>query len=115
MSISSLDELLILEEGERFVPYDDMTGEAVPVGGVCLGTLTAGVGHTGSDVKPGDYWTRDRSRARGQGSWPRLFQGARPGAPSGARKHGLRHGRQGPRRLPPYADGRAVGCLAGRA
>ncbi len=63
MSISSLDELLILEEGERFVPYDDMTGEAVPVGGVCLGTLTAGVGHTGSDVKPGDYWTRERSRA----------------------------------------------------
>lgn len=45
-------------EGLRFSAYDDKTGEPVPVGGVCLGTLTIGIGHTGPDVVPGLIWTQ---------------------------------------------------------
>jgi len=60
-------------EGLRLAAYDDATGEPVPAGGQCKGTLTIGRGHCGADVYPGqtcttaeaDAWFQwDLARAR---------------------------------------------------
>lgn len=45
------------EEGCKLYAYDDMTGVPVKAGGICRGTLTIGVGHTGKDVYPGQTIT----------------------------------------------------------
>ena len=62
MSIDSAASLVLDNEGERLAAYDDATGEPVPVGGAVQGTLTIGVGHTGSDVHPGAVWSQAQSR-----------------------------------------------------
>lgn len=51
------------DEGLRLTAYDDATGEPVPVGGVCKGTLTIGYGHAGSDVVPGQVITEAQAEA----------------------------------------------------
>jgi lysozyme len=50
-------------EGCRLHAYDDATGEPVPVGGVCRGTLTIGYGHTGPGVTPGQICTQGQADA----------------------------------------------------
>lgn len=86
MTVSSIDDLIKLHEGLRLAAYDDATGEPVPVGGTCKGTLTIGYGHTGADVVPGmfcnealaDQWlgadiataTAAASRDIGETIWP---------------------------------------------
>lgn len=50
-------------EGLRLAAYDDATGEPVPAGGVCKGTLTNGYGHTGPDVFPGQVITEAQAEA----------------------------------------------------
>lgn len=40
-------------EGCRLYAYDDLTGKKLKKGGICKGTLTIGIGHTGTDVYPG--------------------------------------------------------------
>lgn len=62
----TVDDLIKLSESCRAYAYDDSTGHAVPAGGVCLGTLTIGYGHTGPDVYPGQVITPDEAE--------RLFQ-----------------------------------------
>lgn len=52
-------DLIRAAEGTRLAAYDDATGEPVPMGGHCQGTLTIGCGHTGADVYPGDVISRD--------------------------------------------------------
>lgn len=51
------------EEGERLYTYDDATGREVKAGEHVVGTLTAGVGHTGPDVIAGMKVTAELSRA----------------------------------------------------
>ena len=55
-------DFLIEQEGERLFAYDDATGRRVPEGGKVIGVLTAGIGHTGPDVFPGQTITREQSR-----------------------------------------------------
>lgn len=63
MTIACIADLIKASEGLRLHAYDDATGEPVPVGGSCEGTLTIGYGHTGSDVHPGLVWTEGKASA----------------------------------------------------
>lgn len=47
-------------EGNKLVVYDDATGDVLAAGEHPEGTATAGRGHTGPDVIPGDVWTQAR-------------------------------------------------------
>jgi GH24 family phage-related lysozyme (muramidase) len=48
-----VNDLLRRHEGTLLYTYDDATGQRVYAGGKCVGTLTAGIGHTGKDVIAG--------------------------------------------------------------
>lgn len=61
--ITDVLSLLRRHEGLRLAAYDDATGQPVVAGDACAGTLTIGYGHTGSDVAPGDIWTKDQAEA----------------------------------------------------
>src|SRR5271166_404822 len=50
-------------EGLRLAAYDDATGEPVPLGGVCKGTLTIGWGHVSPAVTPGQICTQAEADA----------------------------------------------------
>jgi len=62
----TLDDLIKSSEALRLSAYDDVTGNNVAVGDVCLGTITIGWGHTGPDVRPGMTITEEEAE--------RLFQ-----------------------------------------
>jgi lysozyme len=64
MTITSGSDLTKINEGLRLQAYDDRTGKPVPVGGVTLGTITIGYGHTGPDVVPGLVWTTGKCDAQ---------------------------------------------------
>lgn len=55
--------VLRLLEGCRLHAYDDKTGEPVPVGGTCEGTLSIAYGDT-TDVDPGMVITQAEAEAR---------------------------------------------------
>lgn len=66
-------DLTRASEGLRLAAYDDATGDPVPEGGTCKGTLTIGYGHVAPDIRPGqtcttaeaDAWFQwDLARAR---------------------------------------------------
>ncbi len=59
----TLIEMVKANEGLRLAAYDDATGDSVPVGGVCRGTLSIGFGHTGTDVFPGQVCTEAQADA----------------------------------------------------
>lgn len=56
----------LANEGRRHQSYDDATGESIysddrtHQGFPRKGVLTIGVGHTGTDFKPGDIWTEQK-------------------------------------------------------
>lgn len=56
-------DFLTEQEGERLFAYDDHTGKRIMPGDIVRGVLTIGVGHTGSDVFPGQTITKEESRA----------------------------------------------------
>lgn len=56
-------DLTRASEGLRLHAYDDATGDPVPAGGSCAGTLTIGRGHTGPDVVPGMVCTEAEADA----------------------------------------------------
>lgn len=56
-------DFLTEQEGERLFAYDDHTGRRINPGYILRGVLTIGVGHTGSDVFPGQTITKEQSRA----------------------------------------------------
>lgn len=59
------EDAIVQWEGEVLHPYDDFdpAHRIIKPGDRVRGTLTAGVGHTGPDVRPGMTVTRDQSRA----------------------------------------------------
>src|SRR5579885_3652802 len=61
--IRSDADLIRASEGLRLAAYDDATGEPVPAGGQCKGTLTIGRGHTGPDVYAGQVCTTAEAEA----------------------------------------------------
>ena len=56
-------DLIRQAEGLRLCAYDDATGDPVPVGGECRGTLTIGYGDS-SDVTPGQIITQEEAEQR---------------------------------------------------
>ncbi len=56
-------DLLKASEGCRLHAYDDATGQDVPVGGHCVGTLSIGYGDT-IDVVPGQTITQEEADER---------------------------------------------------
>lgn len=75
MSID-LDSYIKGHEGCRLAAYDDATGEPVPAGGTCEGTLTIGYGHTGPDVVPGKVISQDQAEVLYQLDKQKAIRGA---------------------------------------
>lgn len=73
---SDLESYIKGNEGCRLAAFDDATGEPVPAGGTCQGTLTIGYGHTGKDIIPGMVITQDQAEAFFQSDLTTAIRGA---------------------------------------